>query len=334
MQCAAPARAESAGYFNLILENDSVFRDSDEHYTHGTRASYVGQAFGPSEPGLYRWLSENLSFLPAFQAESGSRVHWFAELGQSIFTPVNKDLRVPDPNDRPYAGWLYAGFGYLRDTDARRLDHVQVSVGVVGPHAYAEQVQNGFHDLVGLGDSDVKGWDHQLHDEPGIVLAMGRKWREGGAVGGGFSADVIPQVNVALGNVFTYGAVGGMLRFGRNIGFDYGPPRIMPALSGTDYFDERYLANTNSGWGWYFFVGGEGRVVGRNIFLDGNTFRDSPDVDKNVLVGDVQAGVAVAFATSARLSLSYVWRSEEFETQTGADQFASVNFSIRFLTAF
>jgi hypothetical protein len=82
--------------------------------------------------------------------------------------------------------------------------------------------------------------------------------------------------------------------------------------------------------GLVFFIGGEARVVAHNSFLDGNTFRDSRDVDKNVLVGDVQAGLAIALGTAARVTLSYVWRSEEFETQQGADHFGSLGFSMRF----
>ena len=325
------ALAEGPTYFNLILENNSTIGSSDKHYTHGTLVSYLSSEIDPQQPSLYRWLSESLSFLPVFQHQgTRSRAHWFAEAGQSIFTPENKDLSDPDPNDRPYAGWLYASFGYLRDTDSRVLDYLQLTVGVVGPHAYGEETQDTFHDIFGVGHGDIQGWDHQLHDEPGFVVSIGRKWRESRPIGAGFSADIIPQVNASLGNVFTYGAVGALLRIGRNTGFDYGPPRIMPGLSGTNYFDTSYLSGTDSGWGWYLFVGGEARVVAHNIFLDGNTFRDSSEVDKNVLVGDVQIGLAVAIGTAARLTFSYIWRSEEFETQRGADKFGSVNFALRF----
>src|SRR3546814_8870959 len=99
--------------------------------------------------------------------------------------------------------------------------------------------------------------------------------------------DVTPHLGAALGNVYTYGAGGLTLRFGEDLPDDYGPPRIRPALPGSDYF------RPTDDFGWYFFAGAEGRIVARNIFLDGNTFKDSHSVDKRPLVADLQAGIAV-----------------------------------------
>src|SRR3546814_17784538 len=98
--------------------------------------------------------------------------------------------------------------------------------------------------------------------------------------------DVTPHLGAALGNVYTYGAGGLTLRFGEDLPDDYGPPRIRPALPGSDYF------RPTDDFGWYFFAGAEGRIVARNIFLDGNTFKDSHSVDKRPLVADLQAGLA------------------------------------------
>ena len=47
---------------------------------------------------------------------------------------------------------------------------------------------------------------------------------------------------------------------------DHGPPTIRPSLPGADYFPRQ------EGFSAYVFGGVEGRVVGRNIFLNGNTF--------------------------------------------------------------
>ena len=51
-----------------------------------------------------------------------------------------------------------------------------------------------------------------------------------------------------------------LLRIGTGLGADYGPVRIRPALSGTDYFDADRL---DEGKGYYFFEGAQGQVVGR-----------------------------------------------------------------------
>ena len=80
---------------------------------------------------------------------------------------------------------------------------------------------------------------------------------------------------------------------------------------------------------WYVFTGLEGRAVGRDIFLDGNTFRDSRSVDKRIFVGDFQAGVAVVYR-GIRVALTQVWRSEEFYGQSGRQKFGSLSVSFRF----
>ena len=87
-------------------------------------------------------------------------------------------------------------------------------------------------------------------------------------------------------------------------------------MSGTDYFDAERL---DEGQGYYFFAGTQGRVVGRNIFLDGNSFRTSPSVSKKNLVGDAQAGFSVLLSKSLRLDISVTLRTEEFHGQRTPD---------------
>ena len=99
--------------------------------------------------------------------------------------------------------------------------------------------------------------------------------------------------------------------------------RIRPALSGTDYFNRDYL---DGDFGIYGFVGAQGRAVARNIFLDGNSFRSSPSVDKEPLVADLQAGVSLFWLSGTRLDVSVMHRTEEFEGQHGGDAIGIVSF--------
>jgi hypothetical protein len=74
---------------------------------------------------------------------------------------------------------------------------------------------------------------------------------------------------------------------------------------------------------WSVFAGLEGRAVGRNIFLDGNTFRDSPSVDKKYFVGDANIGVALTYGRT-QLTYTLNWRSEEFQGQDKPDIFGAI----------
>jgi Uncharacterized protein conserved in bacteria (DUF2219) len=121
-------------------------------------------------------------------------------------------------------------------------------------------------------------------------------------------AGVVPSITASLGNVQTYAAAGLMLRVGDELEADFGPPRMRPSISGSNFYQP------DGRWGWYVFAGVEGRAVARDIFLDGNTWRESRSVDREVFVADANAGVAVVMPF-ARLTVSYTARSREFETQ-------------------
>jgi len=96
-----------------------------------------------------------------------------------------------------------------------------------------------------------------------------------------------------------------LLRIGTGLGADYGPVRIRPALSGTDYFDADRL---DEGKGYYFFEGAQGQVVGASL-----------SVPKKNLVGDAQAGFFVLWSKSLRFDMSVALCTEEFHGQRTPD---------------
>ena len=159
-----------------------------------------------------------------------------------------------------------------------------------------------------------------------MILSYERTWRSlyvAAPLGIGF--DLSPYVGATVGNVLTQASAGATMRLGFDLPVDYGPPRIRPSIPGSDFFIP------TSGFGWYFFASVEGRAVARNIFLDGNTFEDSPHVTKNPLVGDLQLGVAMTIS-GARLAYTHVFRTKEFEGQKGGDlsQYGALSLSLRF----
>lgn len=238
-----------------------------------------------------------------------------------MYTPADIKIPNPPPDDRPYAGWLYGSIGLIAET-GRRLDQLDLTLGIVGPASLAEQTQTIVHEVVGA--PKPRGWDTQLKNEPGVILTYQRSWRrfvEETALGNTF--DMTPHAGGAIGNVFTYANAGLTLRFGRRLPHDYGPPRIQPSLPGSGFFLPQ------NGFGWYLFAGVEGRAVARNIFLDGNTFRDSRSVDKEPLVGDLQLGFVLTWS-DVRLGYTHVLRTREFKAQGKTSEFGAVSLSIQF----
>jgi len=299
----AHANADDRGIVTLQEENDFFTPDNrDRHYTQGAQVSYLSPSV--TTGGVADVMTQLGSVLPIFQdgaVTTSKRFDLFA--GQEIFTPENKDLAIPDPNDRPYAGWINGGFGLLHDADRQTLDHLAVQLGIVGPAALGKQVQNNFH--LAIDDPESKGWGFQLRNEPTVNFYFDRHRRFITDLDDAVSVDLIPAASVAVGSAFDYLALGARARLGQGLRADYGPPHIGPGPSGTDYFNREYLS-PNSMWGWYVFVGAEGRAVARNIFLDGNAFASSRSVPSRPLIGDLEAGPAVFYSDLARLSYTYL----------------------------
>lgn len=314
-RAAARIPEDELGTLSLVVEND-LFVDRDRHYTNGVRLSWLTPL--GHEPGV---VKDAARLLPMFAEAKDIRVEF--ALGQSMFTPTDTSRRIPDPTDRPYAGWLYANVGVVAET-GRRLDQMALGIGVIGPASLAEQTQKFIHDTRGF--NKPRGWDEQLKNEPTLQLTWQSSWRAlvSGPLFMGLGFDATPHAGLAIGNVYDYVNGGVTLRFGQNLPDDFGPPRVEPSLPGSGFFKP-----TDSRFGWYLFAGVDGRAVARNMFLDGNTFRDSPDVDSKPFVGDLQLGFAVVI-DDVRLAYTHVFRTKEFDGQNRADKFGAISVSTRF----
>jgi hypothetical protein len=133
----------------------------------------------------------------------------------------------------------------------------------------------------------------------------------------------VPALGVNLGNAQTSAAAGVLLRVGRGLAMDFGPPRIRPALSGLGVF------RPPEGFAGYLFVGVEGRAVAYDETLDGNR-RGYWDVDRSPLVGELPFGLALAWR-GFRLAGTGVVQSETFQEQTRQPHvFGSLNLSFAF----
>lgn len=303
---------DDKGIFNVVVENDK-FAGSDRDYTNGIRFSWLS-----SEENMPGWVQQVAGALPL---ASNGKKRLSVAAGQSMFAPDDTSRRFPITTDRPYAGWLYGSVGMVSDT-GKTLDNVMLTLGVVGPLSYAEQTQKLFHRIA--GKPEPMGWDTQLKNEPGVVLTYERKWRGMVELSPfGLGIDFTPHLGVNLGNVNTDAAAGATFRIGYDLPADYGPPRIRPSLPGSDFFEP---VKELSG---YLFTTVEERAVAHNIFLDGNTFRDSPSVDKKYLVSSLQVGAALTYGET-RISYTQVFMTREYKTQAQPSQFGALTLSHRF----
>ncbi len=307
-------RPDPFGTLTFTAENDLFGGSTDRYYSNGVLLSWRSPSADLPRP--FAWIDDRLSWL-----FGPGDLRWGFSLGHNIYTPDDKYSYIPNPRDRPYAAHLYGAFSLSRSTATTQM-LFEIQAGVVGPSALGEEVQNNYHRLIGV--RRLNGWDYQLRDEPTLGVLVERRWRLPLGTLAGFDAEAIPSALAAAGNAEIYAGGGATLRLGQGLDADWGPTRIRPAVAGSAFFQPRQE------FGWYVFAGLDGRVVGRDIFLDGNTFRDNtPSVNRRPFVGEAKAGAA-AFWRGTRIAYTQVIRSEEFYGQRGTQTFGSVSVSFRF----
>ncbi len=315
-QNAALPAPDQRSVLHIVGENDSFgLRTSDRWYTSGARLGYTSP-----EAALPAPLAALDGALGRLLGPAQSR--WGVALGQNIYTPQNLLRSTANPADRPYAGYLYLEGGLTRRTNST-LDSFNLQLGVVGPAAGAQGMQNAIHSL--NGGRRAAGWRNQLRDEPTINLSWQRIWRLPLAQFGssGVGIDALPALELAAGTVAAYAQAGARVRIGSGLGRDFGGARVRPG--GGDA-----VAPVGDGLGWYVFGGASGRVVGRDVFLDGSTFRsNSASITKRNAVGDLELGAA-AFWRNVRLSYTHDWRSNEFAGQRKPSTFGILALAVAF----
>lgn len=309
-------------YLSFSYENDLIGDGQDKYYTSGVRMTYFNV-----NAEMPEFVNDWADKVPTFDINETTST--FFTLGQNLYTPSDVTQVNGQPGDRPYAAWLYGSAG-LATLTADHVDELELTLGIVGPEALGEQTQKFIHRHV-TGSDIPKGWRNQLDTEPGVILSWQRRWPRGfngdwHVDVGDFRLNAEPNINVSLGNVYTYAGTGMMLTFGPyQETLQDTPPRVKPAMSGSGYFDV-----PDQDWSWYLFAGLDGRAVARNIFLDGNSFDDDgPDVDKNILVGDATAGIAITL-NNYRLSYTANYRTKEFDGQPEDTVFGSLTLTTRF----
>lgn len=308
-------RVKEDHFFTLNVENDMFASDQDQNYSSGVRLTYY--KLGAELPAFARALDR---VVPTFSINKTTSIYY--SVGQNLYTPEDITNPVQNPKDRPWAAFLYGSAG-LSSVTNNHVDDIEATIGVIGPPALGEQTQKLVHRIV--NSPQPQGWDNQLHTEPGLMLSWDRRWPEHYAIDlAGWTATAEPDIGVTLGNIYTYANTGVSFRLSPLSGrFQDAPIKVRPAMPGTGAF----LVPSNV-FTWYFFGGVQGRAVARNIFLDGNTFRDSYSVDKKYFVGDATAGVAVAYG-KIRLSYTTVYRTAEFEDDDNS-VFGSLSLGYRF----
>ena len=214
--------------------------------------------------------------------------------------------------------------GDTSDAKIPVLEGFEVDLGITGPASLAGTTQVNFHRWF-VPDDVPRGWHNQLDNEPGLLLKYERLWRLSLNEQTARYVDLIPHAGAEVGNIGIFGDLGATLRVGVNLPDDFGVQIIdaLASLSGG-------TTPSSSPFSCYAFGGVDGRAVGQNLFLDGNTLRKGPSVERIPWVADFSCGVALSLFRHLELSYTRVIRTHEFVGQKNSDVFGSLTAKAMF----
>ena len=323
------AEEEKQGPIFAITEENDLYSSpfsadhQDRHYTQGLKLTYLG---GDDEmPG---WAGKVADVLPRWGIDVSIRNFGYA-FGQNMYTPENLRTNALDTHDRPYSGWLYFGAilqrrGVVGDSKIPVMENFEVDLGMTGKASLAETLQENFHRLFDPIQIP-KGWHNQLANEPGLLLKYQRLWRLSLDDRTARYVDFIPHAGGELGNVEIFANCGAILRVGYNLPRDFGIQiNDSPAAANGG------MTPHSAPFGFYVFGGVDGRYVTQNLFLDGNSFRSSPNVERMPWVADLICGGAIQITRHIEVSYTRVTRTLEFAGQENADIFGSLTAKAEF----
>ena len=271
---------------SLVVQED-YFTGTDRGYTDGTEL-------------LWSWAPVDTNSA-CLKSAVGVR--------NRMYTPDSLEAHVLHPGERPYCATLSAFYQLWRHDD-NELAKYEIEAGILGPHAYGDQLQSWAHHS--LGQSTPEGWDDQLRpDEPIVNLYMER-WHPLGGCGdvAGWQGRLDGLYGGALGTTFI-NALGG---FCAKAGWD------IPA----DVAGGAVLANPSGGWFGFVFVEPRGRLVGHNATLGESFFHDRANERKLCpLVGELEAGVTVG-KDGFSLTYSDIATTREFRKQNQKQDYGNV----------
>jgi len=310
---AFASEVEKKEFWQLTLEND-LFYNQDRFYTNGIQVMWQDKL---ASSRTVDFLKEKLCSGCSSEVSQGT----VKRFGQLMYTPRVISREEAQPDDRPWAGFLYFGehksfYGPFENSTST----IGYQVGVVGPASLAKQAQRAVHHWG--SHTEPRGWRHQLKNEPGIILSYAYDYNPIHPGRENFGIAAWLNGEVFLGNVMSTLGVSAKVAIGKGI-----PPlvsqkikpmmrpelKLMTSQPSTPQSCALFFSEC------YVYAIMEGQAVARNLFLDGNTFRNQEiNITKKRGVRSSVLGARIALNGKLLDSLDG-WHIEFYRTYRSSD---------------
>jgi lipid A 3-O-deacylase len=255
------ALAES-DWKSFTMDNDSLV-GTDNGYTNGFYYSWF-DTMANNKPEI-GFLARTMAWsLPnSGQSDLAASI---GTIGQTMMTPDDIKLKNPPEDDLPYAGLLFYNDTYVERFSGGYADRISATIGIIGEYSFAEEMQTFVHEI--LDGDEPEGWDTQLDSEIVFQFSRGRVWQSWKASSG--KQDLLLGADGALGTISSSASTSIMWRYGEQLDRSYATTLLSSGRT-----TNPVAVDTS----WYWFAGAAARYTANSIFLDGNTYEDSREVE-------------------------------------------------------
>jgi lipid A 3-O-deacylase len=280
----------------LTTENDAyLFSKNDAYYTNGFF----------------------LNLRSAYEKKGNKLIRDY-QIGQMIFTPLDRKNPGPSGIDRPYCGYLFFQF---KQTAFRKKAVIQYNLGIgqVGSASGGEDVQNSYHKL--LGYSRFSGWQYQIKNAFGADAGFTYAHT---LINDSTSFKIIPVAQANLGMDFTNAKLGAYLCIGSFE--DNRNSALWNARMQTK------SADTYRKFELFFYIYPQVILQGYNSTVEGGLLNKSSTTE---VLGKLeqwmfQDNLGMCYAQGRwTTNLAFIYQSREAEAQEKPQRYVSVQVSYR-----
>lgn len=267
---------------------------SERWYSSGLflRTAALADPSAPDARLMARWCAVVLA------CDADARIDRVWGLSQLIHTPAWTGTDQPQPRDWPYAASLYGSLSLVAH-GAHTRQTLSLQLGVLGPAALGEQLQNAVHSL--LNQPKALGFAWQVGPQPVLQAAWSRlvthplSSRE---------VDLVTRTTAVIGLPLTQASAGALLRFADRPAGPSWPGEIQ--APGT---------STRS---WYGWIGAEAFAVAHQAYIDGPVKSYESLVHHRNAVGHLIGGASVHLGARTWIDFGVEFRTLEFTAPPGS----------------
>lgn len=301
----------SIGSFAQNFKNEFGFKsDNDAYLFYGQDRYYTNGLFIN-----FRHATDQQQL-----SNSLEKVTYEISAGQKMYNPISGYSPKLATQDRPFAGYLYAGANVNLFYKKESILKFGLELGTVGPNALGEDAQKLLHKIVGF--YEIKGWEYQIKNETTLNLTtqftklLGRSEA--------YKSDLSLESYVNIGTTFSGAGIGILLRSG-DINQLFNSAYTNSQISNNSK-TERLVNNE-----FFFYAKPQLNFIAYDATIQGSMFnKDSPvTFETKPLVFAQQLGLNYS---TPRFTFDFglTFKSKEVKSTAKAHQYGSIAMYYRF----